>query len=80
MKPLKVVLFALFFQLIIEAQDVLVLGFQIDSTFMSIHFVSGQPLFSFCEDTWSKNHVLEKMNALILHSYKISYVYDLLLN
>lgn len=34
----------------------------------------------FCEDTCNRNHVFDKMNALILHSYKISCMYDLLLN
>lgn len=41
----KVVLLALFFQILIEAQNVLVLGLQIDFALMSIHFVSDQPLF-----------------------------------
>jgi hypothetical protein len=41
----KVVLLALFFQILIEAQDVLVVGLQIYFALMSIHFVSDQPLF-----------------------------------
>jgi hypothetical protein len=59
---------------------VLVLGLQTNSTFMSTNFVSIQPLFSFFEDTSNINHLFENMNALILHRYKISYMYDLLLN
>ncbi len=52
----KVVLLALFFQILIEAQDVLVLGLQIDFALMSIHFVSDQPLFFFV-----RTHVIETM-------------------
>lgn len=71
---------ALFFQLLIKAQNVLVFGLQTNSTFMSINFVNVQPLFSFFEHTSNINHLFEKMNALILRSYKIYCMYDPLLN
>ncbi len=56
----KVVLLALFFQIIIEVQDVLVLGLQIDFAFMFTHFVSGQPLFFFVKTNAIETMCLKK--------------------
>jgi hypothetical protein len=47
---------------------------------MSTNFVNVQPLFSFFEDRSNINHLFEKMNALIMHTYEIFCMYYLLLN
>jgi hypothetical protein len=72
-----------FFQLVIQAQDLFILGyFQRESTSTSFDFIGlGLELFPFDVDIDSCRFVFETFfNVLILCDFKISYVYKLLLN
>jgi hypothetical protein len=77
----KMIFLAQFFQLLVQAQDLLVLGHsETNPSFKSFGFVGEQlASFSFCEDIDSV-FFFHTMNVLILNMYKLFYVYDLLLN
>jgi hypothetical protein len=79
--PIKMILLAQFLQLLIQAQDLLVLShFETNPSFKFLGFVNEQlPSFSFSKDI---NFVLffQMVSALILNMYRLSYVYDLLLS
>ncbi len=83
MKPLKIFMLVHFFQLVIQAQDLFILDhFQRESTSTSFDFIRLRlELFHFDVGINNCKFVFETFwNALILHDFKISYVYNLLLN
>ncbi len=72
-----------FFQPVIQAQDLFILDhFQRESNSTFFDFIGlGLELFPFDVDIDSCRFVFETfLNALILHDFKISYAYNLLLN
>jgi hypothetical protein len=74
------ILLAQFFQLLVQSQDLLVLGqSKTNSSFKSLVFV-GQQLASFFLVRTQILHFFHIVNVLILNMYRLSYVYDLLLN
>jgi hypothetical protein len=76
----KMILPAQFFQLLVQSQDLLVLGqSKTNSSFKSLVFV-GQQLASFFLVRTQILHFFHIVNVLILNMYRLSYVYDLLLN
>jgi hypothetical protein len=76
---LKIVLLAQFFQLVIQAQDLLNLGHHVHtkSTFESTSEMESCSLY---DDIKIDRLMLERMNVLILHSYRLSCVVHLLLS
>jgi hypothetical protein len=83
MKPLQIVLLTLFFQLVMQAQDLLnPTHFHNEFGSNLFDFLHELQSFSFYVNTYMNcKFVFETMaNALILHSYKISCVYELLLS
>jgi hypothetical protein len=80
---MKVILLAHLLQLVIQLQDLLNINNRhLEFSFKSFDFVSEQLFFPLSDDgNIDKGHVFKSMiNALLLHSYKISYVFDLLLS
>jgi hypothetical protein len=75
---LKIVLLAQNFQLVIQAQDLLNLGHHVHTkpTFESTSEMESRSLY----DIRINRLMLERMNALILHSYRPSCVANLFLN
>jgi len=75
----KNVLFAQFFQLVIQAYDLLFLDhLETNVSFPSLGFVNDQP-FKFFFKTYFVV-VFQSMNVLIIHNYGLFYVYDLFLS
>jgi hypothetical protein len=83
MSPTKVILLPHFLELVIQLQDLLNINNRhLEFSFKSFDFVNEQHFFPLSDDTnIDKGNVLKSMiNALFLHSYKISCVSYLLLN
>jgi hypothetical protein len=75
----KNVLFAQFFQLLIQAYDLLFLDhLETNVSFPSLGFVSDQPFKLFFKTYFVV--VFHSMNVLIIHNYGLFYVYDLFLS
>jgi hypothetical protein len=78
MKPLKIVLLAQYFQLVIQEQDPLI---NKEPMSTSSDFMSELQSFPFHGNRCSSMLLIETMaNALNLHSYRIFCIYNLLLN
>jgi hypothetical protein len=75
----KNVLFAQFFQFLIQAYDLLFLDhLETNVSFPSLGFVSDQPFKLFFKTYFVV--VFQSMNVLIIHNYGLFYVYDLFLS
>lgn len=79
--PLKIIFLMQLFQFVIWVQWLLILGhMHTKFAFEPLNFVSELQSFSLNDGTNIDSLMFDKMaNALIFHSYKISYVVDLLL-
>ncbi len=80
---MKVILLAHFLQLVIQLQALLNINNRhLEFSFKFFDFVSEQHFFPLSDDAnIDKGHVFKSMiNALLLHSYKISYFSNLLLS
>lgn len=83
MRPMKVILLPHFLQLATQLQDLLnITNRHLEFSFKSFEFVSEQHFFPLSDDTnIDRGNVLKNIiNALLLHSYKISCISYLLLN